>query len=91
MSQDVFQQKMDMIIEKCPWALALIDDVIKEEHDHNLQKLMETARTAGLTFNSSKCAINQKQSQIFLCDIWREWYTPRSTKGGGDKITPQPS
>ena len=41
MSQDVFQQKMDMIIEKCPGALALIDDVIihektKEEHDHNL-------------------------------------------------------
>ena len=70
MSQDVFQQKMDMIIEKCPGALALIDDVIihgktKEEHDHNLQKLKETARTAGLTFNSSKCAINQKQVRFF--------------------------
>ena len=70
MSQDVFQQKMDMIIEKCPGALALIDDVIihgktKEEHDQNLQKLMETARTAVLTFNSSKCAINQKQVRFF--------------------------
>ena len=37
----------------------------KEEHGHNLQKLMETACTAGLTFNSSKCAINQKQVRFF--------------------------
>lgn len=63
MSQDVFQQRMDIIIEKCTGALALIDDVIihgktKEEHDLNLRKSMETARTAGLTFNSSKCAIS---------------------------------
>ena len=47
-SQDVFQQRMDMIIGECTGALALIDDVIihrktKDEHDFNLQKLMETA------------------------------------------------
>ena len=70
MSQDVFQQKMDMIIEKCPGALAPINDVIvhgktKKEHDHNLRKLMETAQTAGLTFNSSKFAINQIQIRFF--------------------------
>ena len=53
-----------MIIRECTGALALIDDVIihrktKEEHDLNLQKLMETVQTAGLTFNSNKCAIKQ--------------------------------
>ena len=69
MSQDVFQQRMDMIIGKCTGALALIDDVIihgktKEEHDLNLRKLMETAWTAGLTFNSNKCAINQDKNGI---------------------------
>ena len=63
MSQDVFQQRMDMIIGECTGALALIDDIIihgqtKEEHDPKLRKLMETARTAGLLFNSNKCAIN---------------------------------
>ena len=41
MSLDVFMQKMDMILEKCPDTLGLIDDVIvdgktKEEHDQNL-------------------------------------------------------
>ena len=70
MSQDVFQQRMDMIIEKCTGTLALVDDVIvcgktKEEHDHNLRKLMETAQIASLTFNCDKCAINQKQVRFF--------------------------
>ena len=70
MSQDVFQQKMSMIIEKWTGALALIDDVIihrktKQEHDQNLPKLMETVRTAGLTFNSDKCAVNQNQVKFF--------------------------
>ena len=40
MSQDVFMQKMDIILEKCPGTLGLIDDVIvnektKEEHDES--------------------------------------------------------
>ena len=70
MSQDVFQQKIDMIIGKGTGALALIDDVIihgktKEEHDVNLRKLIATARTARLTFNSNKCAINQEQVRFF--------------------------
>ena len=38
MSQDVFMQRMDMILEKCSGTIGLIDDVIvygktKEEHD----------------------------------------------------------
>ena len=70
MSQDVFQQKMDMMIGECTGALALIDDVIihgktKEQHDLNLRKLMETTQTVGLTFNNNKCAINQEQVGFF--------------------------
>ena len=37
----------------------------KEEHDHNLRKLMETAQIAGLIFISDKCAINKKQVRLF--------------------------
>ena len=59
-----------MIIGECAGTLALIDDIIihgktKEEHDLNLRKLMETARIAGLTLNSNKCAINQEQVRFF--------------------------
>ena len=41
-SKDLFMQKMDMIPEKCPGTLGIIDYLIvymkmKEEHDQNLQ------------------------------------------------------
>ena len=40
-SQDVFMQRMDIILEKCSGTIGLIDDIIvygktKEEHDSNL-------------------------------------------------------
>ena len=45
MSQDIFMQRMDTILEKCPGTIGLIDDVsvygkTKEEHDRNLHNLM---------------------------------------------------
>ena len=47
MSQGVFMQRMDMILEKCPSTTELIDNVIvyrktKEEHDSNLHNLMRS-------------------------------------------------
>ncbi|CAE1306756.1 unnamed protein product [Acanthosepion pharaonis] len=95
MSQDVFQQRMHMIIEKCTGALALIDDVIihgktKEEHDLNLRKLMETARTAGLTFNSSKCAIDHEQVKFFGAIFDRNGIHPDPQKVEEKKSLPSP-
>ena len=61
MSLDVFMQRMDMILEKCPGTIGLIDDVIgktKEEHDRNLHNLMRIAQIEGLCFNSEKCAMD---------------------------------
>lgn len=63
MSQDVFQQKMNMILEQCPGIIRLIDDVVvygqtNQEHAHNLMKV---ARPIGLCFNSTKCAMDQKE------------------------------
>ena len=70
MSQDVFMQRIDMILEKCPGTTGLIDDIIvygktKEEHDSNLYSLMRIARTEGLCFNSEKCVIDQKHIHFF--------------------------
>ena len=74
MSQDVFMHRMDMILEKCPGIIGLIDDVIfygktKEEHDSNLHNLMRIARTEGLCFNSEKCVTDQKRNldMVLLC------------------------
>ena len=57
MSQDVFMQRMDMILEKFPGTNGLIDDVLvqlktKKEHDSNLHNLMRIEQTEGLCFNS---------------------------------------
>ncbi|XP_071944705.1 uncharacterized protein [Antedon mediterranea] len=63
-SQDVFQHKMDQILEKCIGATGIADDVAvfgktEEEHDRNLMDLMETAREYGLVFNAEKCEIKR--------------------------------
>ena len=49
MSQEVFRQKMDMILQKCPGTIGLIDNIIvygkiKTEHDQNLHILMKRLR-----------------------------------------------
>ena len=70
MSQDVFQQKMDQILEKCPGTVGIADDVAvfgktEEEHDSNLHNLMKVALESGLVFNSQKCSIKQNRINFF--------------------------
>ena len=64
MSQNVFQQKMDQILEKCPGTIGISDDVVvfgKNEKEHDiLRNLMEAAKENGLVFNSTKCNIKTK-------------------------------
>ena len=71
MSQDVFQQKMDQILEDCTdFTISIADDVClfaktEDEHEEKLQKLMSVARQKGLVFNSPKCDIKQKSVKFF--------------------------
>ena len=70
MSQDVFQHRMDQILEKCTGVIGIADDIVvfgdsQQSHDRNLHALMEVAAKSGLKFNSSKCAINQQQIAFF--------------------------
>ena len=70
MAQDVFQQKMDAILESCPGTLGIADDVAvfgrsEAEHDANLHNLMRVSREHGLVFNSNKCALIAPQISFF--------------------------
>ena len=70
MAQDVFQQKMEAILESCPGTLGIADDVAvfgrnEAEHDANLHNLMRVSREHGLVFNSKKCAIKAPQISFF--------------------------
>ena len=70
MAQDVFQQKLDAILESCPGTLGIADNVAvfgrsEAEHDANLHNLMPVSCEHGLVFNSKKCAIKAPQISFF--------------------------
>ena len=68
-SQDIFQQRMDEILESLEGCVGIADICIfgatQEEHDQRLIALMEVAKSAGLVFNSTKCSINQSSISFF--------------------------
>ena len=69
-SQDIFQQKMDFILEKCPGTVDISDDIAvhgptTEEYDANLHNLTIIAIQHGLVFNLDKCSISQPKITFF--------------------------
>ena len=69
-SQDIFQARMDEILEDLPGVVGITDDVCvhgkdEEEHDRNLKALMDRAKETGLVFNSDKCTIRQPEISFF--------------------------
>ena len=63
-SQEIFQMKMDQILEQVDGVIGIADDVVvyakSEEHDKILHRLMQIATEDGLVFNSTKCKIKSK-------------------------------
>ena len=58
MSQDVFQQKMDQFLKRCPGTVGIAGDIVvfrrtEKEHD-NLHNSM--TKDYGVVLNSEKCA-----------------------------------
>jgi len=84
-SQDIFQQRMDMVLEQCEGAEGIADDVVvhgetEELHDRNLIELMSVAEKNGLVFNSSKCEIKKDQITFFGNTYSREGIRPDPKK-----------
>ncbi len=95
-SQDIFQVKMDQILEQCPGTLGISDDICvygktEMEHDRNLKKLMEVAIKDGLVFNSSKCHIKEKQISFFGLKWDSEGIHPDTQKCDNIKNKPSPT
>ena len=69
-SQDIFQERMDSILEKCEGVIGITDDIIvfgstEEEHNKNLLNLFKVAKNNGLVFNSKKCIIKTGEVSFF--------------------------
>ena len=70
MSQDVLQQRIDQILEKCLGTHGIADDIAlygktKLEHDKQLDNLIKVARDNGFVFNSKKCVKGQERIHFF--------------------------
>ena len=71
-SQDIFQKKMDQILEECPGCIGNVDDITihgctEAEHDAHLQDLMRTACKYDLVFNAQKTHVKAQAINYFGC------------------------
>ena len=69
-SQDIFQLKMDQILDQVEGVIAIADDIAvyaenEQEHEKILHNLMAVAEKNGLVFNSSKCIIKTNKIKFF--------------------------
>ncbi len=84
-SQDVFQRRMDLILEQCPGTIGIANDVTvygedDDDHNKNLLNLMEVARREGLVFNSAKCVIKVPRINFFGLIFDKEGVHPDPSK-----------
>ena len=85
LSQDVFQERMDHILERCPGTMGIADDVAvfgkdEKEHDANLHNLMKIAQQEGLVFNPDKCDIKKQKMRFFGLEFSSQGVNPDPEK-----------
>lgn len=69
-SQDIFKQKIDDIIDQCDGVVGITDDIemcgeTEEEHDKRLIGFLEIAQKDGLVLNSLKCLLKTNKITFF--------------------------
>ena len=70
MSQDVFQMKMDLIMERCPGVISIHNNIVvygvsDEDHNANLINLLNVAQVEGLVLNSKKLELKCPRVSFF--------------------------
>ena len=95
-SQDIFQARMDSVLDGLEGVIGIADDVCvfgstEAEHDERLQKLMQKAQVMGLVFNSQKCEIRKAQISFFGILYTSDGIRPNPAKAKAIKgmTTPQ--
>ena len=94
MSQNVFQMKMDLIMERCPGVISIHDDIVvygvsKEDHDANLVNLLNVAQIEGLVLNSKKLELKRPRVSFFGAEYSVEGMHPCPKKIQGiTEMTP---
>ena len=96
MSQDVFQMKMDLIMERWPGVISIHDDIVvygvsEEDHDANLVNLLNVAQIEGLVLNSKKLELKRPRVSFFGAEYSADGMHPCPKKIQGiTEMTPPP-
>ena len=96
MSQDVFQMKLDLIMERCPGVISIHDDIVvygvsKEDRDANLVNLLNVAQIEGLVLNSKKLERKCPRVSFFGAEYSADGMHPCPKKIQGiTEMTPPP-
>ena len=97
MSQDVFQMKMDLIMERCPGVISIHNDIVvygvsEEDHDANLVNLLNVAQIEGLVLNSKKLELKHPRVSFFGAEYSADGMHPCPKKIQGiTEMTPPPT
>ena len=96
MSQNVFQMKMDLIMERCPGVISIHDDIVvygvsDEDHDANLINLLNVAQVEGLVLNSKTLELKHPRVSFFGAEYSADGMHPCPKKIQGiTEMTPTP-
>ena len=88
MSQDMFQLRMDAILEQCPGVIGIHDDMVifgvdQEDHDANLINLLNICQKEGLVLNSKKLELQRERVTFFGAEYSTQGMHPDPKKVQG--------
>ena len=88
MSQDMFQLRMDAILEQCPGVIGIHDDMVifgvdQEDHDANLINLLNICQKEGLVLNSKKLELWRERVTFFGAEYSAQGMHPNPKKVKG--------
>ena len=94
MSQDIFQMKMDIIMEKCPGLISIHDDIViygtsDQDHDANLINLLNVAQLKGLVWTVRSWNLKGQKVSFFGAEYSQDGMDPCPKKIQGiTEMTP---
>ena len=88
MSQDMFQLRMDAILEQCPGVIGIHDDMVifgvdQQDHDTNLINLLNVCQKEGLVLNSKKLKLQRERVTFFGAEYSAQGMHPDPKKVQG--------
>uniref|UniRef100_A0A1A8F641 Gypsy retrotransposon integrase-like protein 1 n=1 Tax=Nothobranchius korthausae TaxID=1143690 RepID=A0A1A8F641_9TELE len=82
---EIFQEKMSTSLKDLDGTVVVMDDILvfgrdQEEHDRNLEAVMQTIRASGLKLNRAKCQFGKSEIKYFGHIIGKEGIKPNPEK-----------